>query len=479
MPEQVVMPKLSDTMTEGTVSKWLKRPGDTVQKGEPLVEIETDKANMELESYASGKLAEILLDEGGSAPVGEVIGVIALEGEPSQPSPAAAGEGGVRAPAESPAPPVQVSQPVSAPTQPATPEREPAVTSAESAAQRQSPESPGAVSTAAGPGTERGGTLTLPSPAAPGEGDQRAPAGEEERASAVAEGQRGAPAGDGDRQRLRASPLARRLARERGLDLSAVRGTGPMGRIQKDDVEAMAPATERGARAEVPAGDQEVALSRMQQTIARRMVEAKQAPHFYVSMEVDMQRAVEVLAELNDGLAKEEQVTINDLFVRACALALGDYPDVNASFQEGKLVRHSSINVGNAVAVQGGLVEPVIREADRKGLRDLAAESKALAKKVREGRVEPRDYEGGTFSISNLGMYGVSEFAAIINPPHSAILAVGAVADRAAVVDGALAVRKRCTMTLSADHRVFYGATAAEFLRAVKNRLEKPFQLLG
>ncbi|HEU0169384.1 MAG TPA: dihydrolipoamide acetyltransferase family protein [Chloroflexota bacterium] len=513
MPEQVVMPKLSDTMTEGTVSKWLKKPGDEVQKGEPLVEIETDKANIELESYASGRLSEILLQEGGSAPVGEPIGVIQLTGETaSAPMPATAG-----ASASSATPPVPVSEPVSAaatPAEPATPEGERAATAAEAAAQRHSPEAAGAVSTTAGPAPERGGTLTLPSPAAAGEGEQgRTPAGEGEqggtargngesgRATTVerqgalgrgegasAGGERAPGRGQGvsaggegtHRAGLRASPLARRLARERGLDLSSVHGSGPLGRIQKDDVEAFAPEPESRPPAQAEgAGDQEVALSRMQQTIARRMVEAKQAPHFYVSMDVDMQRAVEILGELNDGAPREEQVTINDLFVRACALALRDFPDVNAGFHDGKIVRHQGVHVGYAVAIAGGLVEPVIRDADTKSLRQLAAESKALAKKVREGRVEPKDYEGGTFSISNLGMYGVSDFAAIINPPHSAILAVGSVADQAVVVEGQVAVRKRCTMTLSADHRVFYGATAAEFLRAVKNRLEKPFALLG
>ncbi|MBV8083646.1 MAG: 2-oxo acid dehydrogenase subunit E2 [Chloroflexi bacterium] len=483
MPEQVVMPKLSDTMTEGTVSKWLKRAGDEVQKGEPLVEIETDKANIELESYASGRLTEILLAEGGSAPVGDVIGVIQLAGEAaSQPGPL----GG-----SSPQPGVQISEPVSAPAassapaQPATPESTPAATAAEAAAQRHSPEAAGGVSTQAGPTLERGGTLTLPSPAATGEGASgSATPGEGAKGTAAAGEGGGAPAHiEGmHRRAVRASPLARRLARERGLDLSSVHGSGPMGRIQKDDVEAFAPSeAEAPAAGAVQAGarDQEIALSRMQQTIARRMVEAKQAPHFYVSMDVDMQRAVEVLSELNDGVPKEEQVTINDLFVRACALALRDFPDVNAGFHDGKIVRRRGIHVGNAVAIPGGLVEPVIRDADQKGLRQLASESKALAKKVREGRIEPKDYEGGTFSISNLGMYGVSEFAAIINPPHSAILSVGAVADQAVVLDGQLAVRKRCTMTLSADHRVFYGATAAEFLRAVKNRLEKPLSLLG
>jgi pyruvate dehydrogenase E2 component (dihydrolipoamide acetyltransferase) len=276
--------------------------------------------------------------------------------------------------------------------------------------------------------------------------------------------------------------MARRLARELGVDLASVKGSGPLGRIQKEDVEAAAAEKPTAGPPPAPASaaDEEVQMTRMQETIARRMVESKgPVPHFYVSMEVDMRKAVEDLAELNDGAAKEDEVTINDLIVRACALTLRDYPDVNSSYQDGKLVRHGGIHVGVAVAVKGGLIEPVIRDADRKTIRELSAQSKALAHKVRDGKAEPRDYEGGTFSISNLGMYGVSEFSAIINPPHSAILAVGAVQDKAVVVDGQLAVSKRCVLTLSADHRVFYGATAAEFLRAVKHKLERPLQLFA
>jgi pyruvate dehydrogenase E2 component (dihydrolipoamide acetyltransferase) len=431
MPEQVFMPRLSDTMTSGTVSKWLKHPGDDVKKGEPLVEIETDKANIELEAYASGKLARIVLQEGQSAPVGDLIGEIALAGEDasaSTPSHAAAeGRAGGN------------SEAVGAP------------------AEAKSAETPG------------GAVATT---------DAKRPEPTQKQAEAAAPTAQGsAEAAPEPHGQVRASPMARRIARELGVDLSAVKGSGPLGRIQKEDVEAAAKA---GPQAQPAAGaDTEVVqLSRMQQTIARRMVEAKaSAPHFYVSMDVDMGRAAGVLEDLNDGVEHDQVVTINDLILRACALALRDYPDVNASFRDGAIVRNRRINVGFAVAVQGGLVEPIIRDADQKGLRQIAAETKTLARKVREGKVELADYEGGTFSISNLGMYGVTEFAAIINPPHSAILAVGAAEDRPVVVDGQLAVGKRCTLTLSADHRVFYGATAAEFLRAVKHKLEKPFQL--
>src|SRR5579862_6732233 len=447
MPEQVIMPRLSDTMTEGTISKWLKHPGDEVKKGEPLVEIETDKANIELEAYASGKLARIILSEGQSAPVGDPIGEIALPGEDS---------------AAAPAPDVT---------------REQSVPSSAAAAEQ-----------------------SVPRPAAAGEG-----AGEGLPAATVAQAQTAAapsPPASGPEEaegQLRASPMARRIARELGVDLASVKGTGPQGRIQKEDVEAAAqslvgasrpptpdshpptpaPATPAAEREALVAADVEIVpLSRMQQTIARRMAGAKTGvPHFYVSMEADMRKAVEDLHELNDGSAKEQEVTINDLILRACALTLRDFPDVNSFYDDGKLIRNHRVNVGFAVALQGGLIEPVVRDADQKPLTQLAAETKALTHKVREGKAEPHDYEGGTFSISNLGMYGVAEFSAIINPPHSAILTIGAVEDRAVVVNGQLAVGKRCTVTLSADHRVFYGATAAEFLRAVKHKLEKPLQL--
>ena len=464
MPEQVFMPRLSDTMTEGTVSKWLKHQGEDVKKGEPLVEIETDKANIELEAYASGKLARIILEAGQSAPVGDLIGEIALPGEDStSPSPAAAGGGrgeGTPTPesaVQGPGSGVQTPDGASAET--------PGAAAAETDAKRPEPTQqqaqPQTTPASSNPQTPDPG-LRTPDPGLrtpdPGLRTPDSPEG------------------------VRASPMARRLARELGVDLATLRGSGPQGRIQKEDVES---AASKGAPAASPAetalaaADVEVVpLGRMQQTIARRMVEAKgPVPHFYVSMDVDMAKAVAGLDELNEGVAKEELVTINDLIVRACALSLRDYPDVNSFYQDGKLIRNKRINVGFAVAVPNGLIEPVIRDADHKRLPELAAESKALARKMRDGKAELRDYEGGTFSISNLGMFGVTAFSAIINPPHSAILAVGAVEDRPVVADGQLAVGKRCTLTLSADHRVFYGATAAEFLRAVKHKLEKPLQL--
>ncbi len=423
MPEQVIMPRLSDTMTEGTVSKWLKHPGDKVKKGEPLVEIETDKANIELEAYASGTLARIILIEGQSAPVGNLIGEIALPGEPLEsaalatPSAAATATAATAATAASVAPVAAVAPQASVPA-----------------------------------------TLAAPAPR-----------------------QAGVPAHQAGR--LRASPMARRLARELGVNLSAVRGTGPLGRIQKDDVESSAvakPMARATAPAPTTADDVElVPLSRMQQTIVRRMVESKATiPHFYVSMEVDMQAAVDVLDGLNDGLAKDERMTINDLILKACALTLKAFPEVNSFYADGQLYRHKRINVGFAVAIPNGLVVPVVRDVDQKNLRQISLDTKALVKKTRDGKIEPADYEGGTFSVSNLGMYGVDEFTAIINPPQSAILAVGAVQEKPVVRDGQIVISKRVMLTLSADHRVFYGFTGAEYLRDLKQRLEKPLSII-
>ena len=422
------MPRLSDTMTEGTVSKWLKRPGDAVKKGEPLVEIETDKANIELEAYASGTLARIVLPEGQSAPVGDLIGEIALAGEKVDARIAGAA---------APAPPEAARVQPAAPAQPNVAATQPAAASA------------------------------------------ARPAAAERVAAAVVTAP--APAREGA---LRASPMARRLARELGVELQAIHGSGPLGRIQKDDVTASASVALPAAAGTQPAPNggpetEVVPLSRMQQTIARRMVESKTTiPHFYVSMEVDMLAAVSTLDGLNDGAQKDARITINDLILKACAKSLEAFPAVNSFYSDGQLQRNKRIHIGFAVAVPNGLLVPVVRDVNRKNIREVSQAAKILVNKTREGKLEPADYEGGTFSVSNLGMYGVDEFTAIINPPQSAIVAVGAVRDQPVVKDGQIGVGKRMMLTLSADHRVFYGFTGAEFLRDLKGRLEKPLSIL-
>jgi pyruvate dehydrogenase E2 component (dihydrolipoamide acetyltransferase) len=446
MPKDVVMPRLSDTMSEGTVAKWRKRVGDEVKKGEIIAEIETDKATQDLESYDSGILTQILVNEGETVPLGTTIAVIAAPNEVQA-------NGGGAAPA--------------VPGAPAAPP--PSPTRAAPAA---------AVPTAAA--------------AAP------APVREEG-------------------ERIKASPVARRLAQEHGVDLAAVSGTGPEGRIVKEDIEhylaqraaappAAAPAAPAAPpvaptappvpapeapvpveAAAAPAAEEGVEyfqLNRMQQTIARRMVQSRrEAPYFYATTEIDMGEAGRFRRSLNEALAGETSVSFNDLVVKACALALQKFPVVNASWADGQLALHKAINVGFAVAVPaeqgpGGLVVPVIRNADQKSLRQIAMEAKALIEKARNNRLSETDMAGATFSISNLGMYDIDQFTAIISPPQSAILAVGAIVKKPVVKDDQIVVGERMRVTLSVDHRVIYGLTAAQFLQELKRILEHPLTMV-
>ncbi|MHB1416414.1 MAG: dihydrolipoamide acetyltransferase family protein [Chloroflexota bacterium] len=428
MPEDVIMPRLSDTMEEGTVLKWLKKIGDQVNKGEPLVEIATDKANMEVEAYESGILDRIDVGEGEMVPVGTPIAAIRKPDEaPSAGAPAA---------------PPQEKKEAGAPTPPPAPAQAP--------------------------------TQELPQaeiyPQAPGREEPT-----EER-----------PEG-----RIKASPLARRLAEEHELDLRAIAGTGPGGRITKEDVDeylarrrAAAPAAPRPAAAPptpaaAPVPGADVELSRMQQTIVRHMIESKTtAPHFYVTIEANMDAAARLREEANAKAPEDQQLSFNDILVKAAAVALHDFPEVNASYRDGKIHYNDQINIGMAVAVPNGLVVPVIRDADKKTLRQIAAEAKALIERSRAGRPAAEDYLGGTFTVSNLGMFDVEEFIAIINLPQSSILAVGAVKPKPVVVDGEIKVANMMKATLSSDHRVYYGATAAQFLRALKRLLENPLDML-
>lgn len=420
MPE-IVMPRLSDTMEEGTVIRWLKREGESVDKGEHLADIETDKATMPLESYESGVIERLLVSEGQTVPIGEPIAVVRRAAE-------------ARAPAPPPTPPAP------APAPPAAPPRQPA------------PEAP---PTAA--------------PAPP-------------EAAAI----------------VKASPLARRIAEEQGIDISAVTGTGPGGRITREDVEAYVrslaapPAPAPAAPAAPPApptvpeaaledvkGTEIVKQSRMEATIARRTTQSKTtAPHYYVSSEIDMAQAVRLRRELNAAWAPES-VSFNDLIVRALALALRAYPLLNATYQDGEIALHRRVNIGIMVAVGNGLLVPVLHDADKKDLRQIAAESKELVDRARSARSLPGDFVGSTFSISNMGMFpAVDEFLAIINPPESGILAVGTIRPRPIVRDGELAVSETMMLGLSADHRVYSGAIAAQFLGELKRLLENPLTLL-
>ncbi len=423
MAQDIVMPRLSDSMEEGTILRWIKSVGDEVTLGDELVEIETDKANMVFEADAAGTLTEIVADEGDTLPIGEVIARVGEAGE---------------------APTVGAADGEPAPPKPAETTPEPAV---------------------AAPPT--------PPPAAP------------------------ARAGDG---RVKASPLAKRIARERGVELAGVNGSGPGGRIIKADVERAAEAgpapapPSAPAVAAAPAGPtpgvrekpetakgttQVVELTKLQQTVARRMAESKAtAPHFYLDAEVDMSAAVRGRLAIKAAAGEGDVVpSFNDMVIKACALALREFPRANGAYRDGKFELYSRVNVGVAVAGQDALVVPTVFDADLKGLRQIATEARALAARVRDGSVTPPELSGGTFTVSNLGMFGISSFSAVINSPQAGILAVGAIVEKPVVRDGEIATAHLMPVTLACDHRILYGADGAEFLARIRALLEEPLGL--
>jgi pyruvate dehydrogenase E2 component (dihydrolipoyllysine-residue acetyltransferase) len=439
MITKVVLAKLSPTMDEGTIVKWSKNEGDAVRVGDVLAEIETDKANMEMEALGPGVLRKILVPAGGKAPVGTLIGVIA---DPDDDISALLAS----APAVTAPPPAEESQ---APAAPQAPDTSQAPASAAPVASK-----------------EIGPRDVLPS----------APA---------AFAQPGA-------SRVKASPLARAIAARENIPLAEVQGSGPGGRIVKRDVESfnagrgVSTAVARTAAAvpapsvvpfpAVPVG-QEIPLSNMRKTIARRLVESmSSAPHFYVTMDIDMEAAVALREQIM--AAENVKLSINDLVVKAAAKALLRFPMVNASWGGDKIILQSEVHVGIAVALPEGLITPVVRNADRKSVVDISREVKDLAARAREKKLRPEEYLGATFTISNLGMMNVTEFTAIINPPGSAILAVGAVQKVPVVVDDQIRVGQRMKVTMSSDHRVIDGALAAQFLGEVRRVLESPISLL-
>ncbi len=449
----VQMPRLSDSMETGKILRWLKKEGDQVKKGEPLVEIESDKANIEVEAYASGKLSKILVREGESAPIGAVIAEI--------------GDGS------------------SAPAAQAPTAAEPPKSQASKAEGQVAQADKAAVATAQVGGDSGGEQYPQGGP------DDRTEVGAAAQA-ALNVIRRPGEQEDGERQRV--SPVARRLAEELGVDLRRVQGSGPGGRIQKEDVEAAAqrPATptptlprERGREMDRqpiarPSGEVEVVeLSKLQTTVATRLAQsAFSAPHFYVTSEIAMDDAVRLRQMFNEAVDKSEAISLNDLIVKAVALALTKFPEVNASWADGRIERKRDINIGIAVGLPDRLIVPVLHNADQKSLKEIATESKQLIERSRANKAAAQDYVGNTFSISNLGMYDVDQFTAIINPPDSGILAVGAIEDKAVVKDGQVVPGKRMRVTLSVDHRVFYGVTAAQFLQEVKRLLQSPMALV-
>jgi pyruvate dehydrogenase E2 component (dihydrolipoamide acetyltransferase) len=503
MATKVHMEALSPTMEEGQLVRWLKSEGDTVEEGDVLAEIETDKATMELVARGSGVLQGIRIKEGDTAPVGEVIAIIGAEGEASaETSPDSGKEAEAGADAKPDADAASRTKEASAggaAPGAAGAAREGGTGSEQSGrAERQESKTPAAEATGSA------GSAKDASPREVREKDGAAVAAGESAREAATE----SPAASkevGGEGRIKASPLARRLAEESGIELSGLEGTGPGGRITKRDIEAAvessgagrdeaapaeAAADARAAAEAAPeavapvaaAGDTtEVPVTQMRKAIAKRLAQSiGPIPTFYLTVELDMTRMVELRGRLNERLEQSGgKASLNDFIIKAVAVALAQHPEVNASWGESAIIRHNRVHVGVAVAVEDGLITPIIRDADRKRVRDIAAEVKELAGRAREKKLKPEEYTGATFSISNLGMFGIVEFTAIINPPEAGILAVGAVEEKPVVVDGEVVVQPRMRMTMSCDHRVVDGAMGARFLQTVRELVEDPTLMIA
>jgi len=447
MATKVIMPKLSPTMEEGQLSRWLKKEGDKVSMGEPLAEIDTDKATMEMQALGNGVLRKILINEGESAPLGQLIAII---GEPDE----------------------DISSLTSqAPPSPAT-KTAPAVTPA---------------------------TTEPPEPDA-----SPAPVPDESRKAAVNVSGNGGGASQpvevASSGRLIVSPLAARMAAEAGIDLRSVNGTGPGGRIIKRDVEGL---ISEGKSAAAPTASQPSAprlrvvegsglqrapmqpstyhdepMSEMRRTIAKRLVTSLgPIPHFFLTTEIEMDRAADMRSAIKD-LEPDLKISVNDIIIKVAAAALMQHPQVNASFQEKAVRYYDHADIGVAVAIEDGLITPIVRSAEQKSLSEIAAEVRDLAERARKRKLRPEEFMGATFSISNLGMFGIDEFTAVINPPEGAILAVGAMAPKPVVRDNEVVVRQMMRVTMSCDHRVIDGATGAKFLQTFKKILENPLFLV-
>ena len=431
MATKVHMEALSPTMEEGQIVRWLKAEGDAVSNGDILAEVETDKATMELVARGDGVLRAILLPEGGTAPVGDVIGVIAAEDEDIADLTAGAASGSVQ--------------------------------EADS-----SPQEEGHDPSAGDAGAAEAELAQAPEPAASESGG-----------------------------RVKASPLARRLAEEAGIDLASVAGSGPGGRVVKKDVEQAAAATPAPSAPQPPAtparpapaawsdagaeeGYTEVKVSQMRKTIARRLTESlSPVPHFFLTIEVDMARVLDARARINGMVERDgDKISVNDFVLKAAAAALRQHPACNAAWHDNVIRRYDHVHVGVAVAVEDGLITPVVKHADRKGLVQISREVREMAGRAREKKLTPDEYTGSTFSVSNLGMFGIREFTAIINPPEAGILAVGAVEEIPVALGGDVVVRPRMRVTMSCDHRVIDGAQGSRFLATLKGMLEEPAAIL-
>lgn len=415
----IEMPKLSDTMEEGVIAKWNVKEGDKVESGDIIAEVETDKATMEVEVFDSGIILKILAKEGDAIPLGKPMAIIGEEGEDISDLLKDSGNG-----------------------------------KAEDTGEKE----------------EKGGQKK----------EAEKSKDKEEKDSVVDEegdGKKKAPVDSGN-GRIKASPLARKMAEDRGIKLSDIKGSGPEGRIIKKDIEEFE-SSKRPAVARAPIvskEDEETRVSQMRKTIARRLSESKfTSPHYYETIDINVEELVAARAKLNE--VSEQKISFNDIIVKACAHALRQHPAVNSSWQDDTMLRHGDVNVAIAVAIDDGLLTPVITNADQKGLRQIGQESRELAELARNRKLQPGQMQGSTFTVSNLGMFGIEEFTAIINPPNACILAVGTIREVPVVKDGEVAPGKRMKVTLSSDHRIVDGATAARFLGTLRNILENPLAM--
>ena len=451
MAETINMPKLGFDMAEGTLIRWVKQVGENINKGDVLAEIETDKATVEVESPASGVVLQHIVDQGSIVPVNAPIAVVGNQGEKVD-APAAASQ------------------------------------KTESKPEEKKPDEKQAEPTAARPAAkvdEKPAPQTQPTPVA--DTRQGAPVAQ---ADTTPEAAPGGAQGDGH---IKASPLAKKVARDNKVDLSRVQGTGPGGRVVRKDVEAALssgaaakPAAKPSVSTPIPSlvpvshEDETIQLTKLRQAIARRMTESKTTvPHFYVTHEYKMDAVMALRKQLNDYLPENEKLSVNDFIVKAVALALRQFPNLNSSFaSNNQVLRHGAVNVGVAVAVENGLLTVVTRDTDQKPIRQISIDLKRMVAGAREGKVKPDDIEGSTFSVSNLGMYDVENFIAILNPPEAAILAVGSAREVPVVENGEIKIGWRMKATVSVDHRVSDGAEAAQFMQALAGFLENPVRML-
>lgn len=415
MAIKIEMPKLSDTMEEGVIAKWNIKEGDKVSAGDIIAEVETDKATMEVEAFDEGTVLKIFVEEGDAIPLGGLMAVIGDEGENIDDLVSDSDSGSASSASE-----------------------------ADDSSKEQD------------------------------DSDDSSASESEKKEEKPAEKQTSSSDEDG---RIKASPLAKKMAEEKGIDLSDVDGSGPEGRIVKKDIENYTPSAAASSQTFASEESEDIRVSQMRKTIAKRLSESKfTSPHFYVTVDIDMEAAMEARKGINE--ISDVKISFNDIIVKACSVALRRHPSINVSWMEDTIRRHGDVNIAIAVAVEDGLMTPVIRHADKKSLRQISAETRELAGLSRDRKLQPEQMQDSTFTISNLGMFGIEEFTAIINPPNASILAVGAIRDEAVVKNGEIVPGKRMKVTLSNDHRTVDGASAAEFLSTVRALLENPLAML-